>query len=45
MAVEVEELAKQYFYSLQIANPVILDKEEMQINLEKFKSYGKQRKE
>jgi L-fuculose-phosphate aldolase len=45
MAVEVEELAKQYFYSLQIANPVILDKEEMQINLEKFKSYGKQGKE
>jgi L-fuculose-phosphate aldolase len=42
MAMEVEELAKQYFYSMQIGAPVILDKKEMQINLEKFKSYGKQ---
>jgi L-fuculose-phosphate aldolase len=42
MAIEVEELAKQYFYSMQIGDPTILDKEEMQINLEKFKSYGKQ---
>jgi L-fuculose-phosphate aldolase len=42
MALEVEELAKQYFYSLQIAEPVILDREEMQTNLEKFKTYGDQ---
>ncbi|MBT7949997.1 MAG: class II aldolase [Gammaproteobacteria bacterium] len=42
LAIEIEELAKQYFYSLQIGELVILDKEEMQINLEKFKSYGKQ---
>ena len=44
MALEVEELAKQYFYSLQIGEPVILDKKEMQINLEKFRTYGKQAK-
>jgi L-fuculose-phosphate aldolase len=44
MAIEVEELAKQYFYSMQIGDPIILDKKEMQINLEKFKSYGKQEK-
>ncbi|MFT5133396.1 MAG: L-fuculose-phosphate aldolase [Gammaproteobacteria bacterium] len=43
MAIEVEELAKQYFYSLQVGEPVILDKKEMQINLEKFKTYGKQK--
>lgn len=42
MALEVEELAKQYFYSLQIGEPVILDRQEMQINLEKFRTYGKQ---
>ena len=42
MAQEVEELAKQYYYSLQIGEPVILDKEEMQTVLGKFKTYGKQ---
>ncbi len=42
MAMEVEELSKQYFYSLQAGEPVILDSEEMQINLDKFMSYGKQ---
>ena len=44
MAMEVEELAKQYFYSMQIGEPVILGEKEMQINLEKFRSYGKQDK-
>ena len=43
MAQEVEELAKQYYHSLQIGEPVILDKEEMQTVLEKFKTYGKQK--
>jgi L-fuculose-phosphate aldolase len=45
MALEVEELAKQYYYSLQIGEPVILDDEEMKIIQEKFKSYGKQTKD
>ena len=42
MAQEVEELSKQYFYSLQLGEPVILDENEMDIVLEKFRSYGKQ---
>ena len=42
MAQEVEELAKQYYYSIQIGEPVILNKIEMQTVLEKFKTYGKQ---
>ena len=42
MALEVEELAKQYYYSLQLGEPVILDKEEMQTVLNKFATYGKQ---
>lgn len=45
MALEVEELAKQYVYSLQAGEPVILDREEMQINLDKFRTYGKQAEE
>jgi len=43
MAQEVEELAKQYYHSLQIGEPVILDKDEMQSVLQKFKTYGKQK--
>ena len=39
---QVEELAKQYFYSLQIGKPVILDNDEMQTVLSKFRTYGKQ---
>ena len=42
MALEVEELAKQYYYSLQIGEPVILDEKEMGIVLNKFSTYGKQ---
>lgn len=45
MAMEVEELAKQYYLSLQIGDPVILDNEEMDIIVQKFKSYGKQKQE
>lgn len=45
MAMEVEELAKQYYLSLQIGDPVILDNEEMDIIVQKFKSYGKQKRE
>lgn len=43
MAEEVEELAKQYYHSLQMGEPVILEKDEMQTVLEKFKTYGKQK--
>lgn len=42
MAQEVEELARQYYLSKQIGGLVILDDAEMQINLEKFRNYGKQ---
>ncbi len=39
---QVEELARQYVLALQIGNPVILSAQEMVINIEKFKHYGKQ---
>ncbi len=39
---QVEELARQYVLALQIGEPVILSKKEIAINIEKFKSYGKQ---
>lgn len=45
MALEVEELAKQYYYSSQLGAPSILDDEEMQLVKTKFASYGKQDKE
>jgi len=40
IAIEVENLAKQYIMAKQIGEPVILDDKEMDIILEKFKSYG-----
>lgn len=42
LAQVVESLAQQYCISLQVGEPVILDDEEMAVNLEKFKHYGKQ---
>ena len=42
MAQLVEELAKQYLFSCVLGSPVLLDEAEMNINLEKFKTYGKQ---
>ena len=39
---EVENLARQYWLSSQIGEPIILDDAEMRLNLEKFKNYGKQ---
>lgn len=42
LAQEVENLAQQYWISLQSGSPVLLDEKEMQINLKKFKDYGKQ---
>ena len=41
LAVEVEALCEQYWRALQIDNPVILSDAEMEVVLEKFKSYGK----
>jgi len=43
LALEVETLAAQYWRSLQVGQPVILDDEEMARVLEKFKTYGQQR--
>jgi len=42
LAQEVEDLARQYWISLQSGSPVILDDDEMKINVAKFQSYGKQ---
>ena len=42
MTLEVEELARQYYYSLQLGKPVLLDETEMTTILEKFQTYGKQ---
>jgi len=39
---EVENLAHQYCISLQAGGPVLLDEAEMRVNIEKFKTYGKQ---
>jgi L-fuculose-phosphate aldolase len=40
LAVEVESLAEGYWRALQIGEPVILGDAEMDIVIEKFKSYG-----
>ena len=42
MAQLVEELARQYLFSRMAGTPVLLDENEMNVNLEKFKDYGKQ---
>ena len=42
MAQLVEELARQYLLSRVLGQPVLLDETEMNVNLEKFKDYGKQ---
>ena len=39
---EVENLSRQYCISLAAGGPVLLDNKEMQINIDKFKTYGKQ---
>ena len=39
---EVENLARQFILSLHAGGPVLLGDEEMRINIEKFRSYGKQ---
>lgn len=42
LAVEVEELARQYVLSLQLGGPVLLDSAEIDRVLEKFRTYGAQ---
>ncbi|WP_342382100.1 class II aldolase/adducin family protein [Myxococcus stipitatus] len=42
LAVEVETLAAMYWRALQVGEPVLLDAEEMERVLEKFKTYGQQ---
>ena len=42
LAIEVEQLAQTYLHCLSVGNPVILDDEEMDRVLLKFKSYGEQ---
>ena len=42
LAIEVEQLARSYLRCLAIGDPVLLDNDEMDRVLEKFKSYGVQ---
>ena len=42
LAEEVENIAKHYWLSKQSGEPVLLDDKEMEHNIEKFKTYGKQ---
>jgi L-fuculose-phosphate aldolase len=41
LAVEVEALCEQYWRALQIAKPQLLSDAEMEVVLEKFKTYGR----
>ena len=40
LAIEVETLARQFFLTLQIGGPVLLDDQEIDRVVEKFKTYG-----
>jgi L-fuculose-phosphate aldolase len=42
LAEEIENIAKHYWISKQSGEPVLLDEKEMKLNIEKFKTYGKQ---
>lgn len=42
LAHEVETLATQYFHALQLGTPDLLSDEEMALNVEKFRTYGRQ---
>ncbi len=42
LALEIEQLAQVYHQCLAVGEPVILDDQEMEIVLEKFKDYGNQ---
>jgi len=41
LAVEVDALCEQYWRALQIGKPAILSEDEMNVVIEKFRSYGK----
>lgn len=41
-AIEVEQLARLYCIASAVGKPVVLDQDEVKINLEKFRHYGKQ---
>lgn len=42
LAIEIEQLARSYLQCLAVGEPVILEREEMERVLEKFKTYGSQ---
>lgn len=44
VAREVENIAAQYWRALQVGRPVILDDAEMAVVIEKFKTYGQQKR-
>lgn len=44
LSLEVENLARQYSIALSAGEPVILDDREMAVVLEKFRTYGQQRR-
>jgi len=41
IAVEVESLCQQYLLARQVGMPAVLSPEEMQLVIEKFKTYGR----
>ena len=43
LGIELECLCEQYWRACQLGEPVLLDAAEMQLMLEKFRSYGQQR--
>ena len=42
LAIELESLCEQYWRALQIGRPVLLEETEMDVVLEKFRTYGQQ---
>ncbi|MBZ0133610.1 MAG: class II aldolase/adducin family protein [Rhodocyclaceae bacterium] len=42
LAIEFESLCEQYWRALQVGQPVLLDATEMEVVLEKFRTYGQQ---
>lgn len=42
LAIELESLCEQYWRALQVGQPVLLDATEMEVVLEKFRTYGQQ---
>lgn len=45
MAREIETLARQYILACSVGEPVLLSEQEMQVNIEKFKTYGTAQKQ